>query len=157
MSTTIKNISIVASGPSTHSAPKAAIFIAPKVTPKVTPITAPKVTQKTRFFIIALNISPAAALKVALKPAPKSKSIRALKPRAAAKSKLAKIIKYKDKTTKLYTFYTCSAKAPVIRSGQGIKFKSKLSKAIIPISGRKSLSFNNTNIEDNNKDKLIII
>ena len=52
---------------------------------------------------------------MALKPALKSKFIRALKSRAVAKSKLAGITKYKDKTTKLYTFYTHSIKAPAIR------------------------------------------
>ena len=62
-----------------------------------------------------LNISPIAASKVALKPALKSKSIRALKSRAAAKSKPAKVIKYKDKTIKSHAFYTYSVKAPAIR------------------------------------------
>ena len=104
-----------------------------------------------------LKISPAAALKIALKPTLKSKSIKALKSRAAAKPKLARVIKYKGKTTKLYTFYIYSIKALAIRGGRGIKSKSKLFKAIISISGEKSLSSNNTNIEDNNKNKLIKI
>ena len=56
------------------------------------------------------------ALKVALKPAPKSKSVRALKSRIAIKPKLAGVIKYKDKTIKLYTSCTYSIKALVIRS-----------------------------------------
>ena len=73
------------------------------------------------------------------------------------KSKPAKVIKYKDKIIKLYTSCTYSIKAPAIRSRQGAKFKSKLSKAIIPILGGESLSSNNTSIEDNNKDKLIAI
>ena len=61
------------------------------------------------------RISPVVALKVALKPALKSKFIKALKPRAAAKPKPAKVIKYKDKTTKLYTFYTYNIKALIIK------------------------------------------
>ena len=85
----------------------------------------------------------------------KSKFIRALKSRIVAKPKLAEIIKYKNKTTKLYIFYTCNIKALVIRGRQDIKSKSKLSKAIISILGRESLSSNNTNIKDNNKDKLM--
>ena len=72
-----------------------------------------------------------------------------------AKPKLAGVIKYKDKTTKLYTFYIYSIKALIIRSGQGAKFKNKLFKAIIFILSRESLSFNNTSIKDNNKNKLI--
>ena len=98
-----------------------------------------------------------AALKVALKPAPKPKFIRALKSRTAAKSKPAKVTKYKDKTTKLYTSCTYSIKAPIIRSRRGTKFKSKLFKTIISILSKEFLSSNNTNIEDNNKDKLIAI
>ena len=92
---------------------------------------------------------------MALKPALKFKFIRALKSKAVAKSKPARVIKYKDKTIKLYTFYTYNIKALVIRSGQGAKSKSKLSKAIISISGGESLSSNNTSIEDDDKDKLI--
>ena len=95
------------------------------------------------------------ALKVALKPASKFKFIKALKSRAAAKPKPAGVTKYKDKTIKLYTSYTCSIKAPVIKGGRGTKFKSKLSKAIISILGGESLSSNNISIEDNDKDKLI--
>ena len=106
---------------------------------------------------MVLNISPAVAPKVALKPTLKFKFIKVLKPRVAAKPKPAGVTKYKDKIIKLYTFCTYSAKALVIRSGQGAKFKNKLSKAIIFISGRESLSFNNISIEDNNKDKLIAI
>ena len=93
---------------------------------------------------------------MALKLALKSKFIRALKPRAAAKPKPAEIIKYKDKTIKLYTPYTYNAKAPVIKGRQGIKSKSKLFKAIIFILDRESLSSNNISIEDNNKDREII-
>ena len=52
---------------------------------------------------------------MALKPTLKLKFIRALKSKAIAKPKLAKIIKYKDKIIKLYIFYIYSAKAPVIR------------------------------------------
>ena len=92
---------------------------------------------------------------MALKPASKSKSIKTLKSRVVIKSKPARVIKYKNKTTKLYIFYIYNIKAPAIRGRQGIKFKNKLSKAIISISGGESLSSNNTNIEDNNKDKLI--
>ena len=92
---------------------------------------------------------------MALKPTLKSKFIRTLKSRIAAKPKLAGVIKYKDKIIKLYIFYIYSVKALVIRGGRGIKSKNKLSKAIISILGRESLSSNNTNIEDNNKDKLI--
>ena len=55
------------------------------------------------------------AFKVALKSALKSKFIRALKSRVVAKSKPAKIIKYKDKIIKLYTFYTYSIKALIIK------------------------------------------
>ena len=106
---------------------------------------------------MVLNISSTAALKIALKPALKSKFIRALKSRIAAKPKPAEVIKYKGKTIKLYIFCIYSIKALVIRSGRGAKSKSKLSKAIIFISGRESLSSNNTSIEDNNKDKLIVI
>ena len=95
------------------------------------------------------------APKITLKPTLKSKSIKVLKSRAVAKSKPAKIIKYKNKTIKLYTFYTYNIKALAIRGGQDIKFKSKLFKAIIFILGRESLSSNNTSIKDNNKDKLI--
>ena len=58
-----------------------------------------------------------AALKVALKPTLKLKSIRVLKFRIVAKPKPARVIKYKDKTIKLYTFYIYSAKAPAIRDG----------------------------------------
>ena len=92
---------------------------------------------------------------MALKPAPKLKSARALKPRAAAKPKPAEVTKYKDKTIKLYTSYTYSAKAPAIRGRRGAKSKNKLSKAIISISGRESSSSNNINIEDDDKDELI--
>ena len=106
---------------------------------------------------MVLNISPAAASKIAPKPALKLKPVRALKSRAVAKPKPAEVTKYKDKTTKPHTSCIYSIKALVIRSGQGAKFKSKLSKAIISISGRESLSFNNTSIEDNNEDKLIAI
>ena len=104
-----------------------------------------------------LNINSIVNPKVALKPALKPKFIRALKSRAAAKPKPAGVTKYKDKTIKLYTSCTCNIKAPAIKSGQGTKSKNKLSKAIISILGRESLFFNNTSIEDNNKDKLIII
>ena len=52
---------------------------------------------------------------MALKPTLKPKSIKALKSRAVIKSKLAKIIKYKDKTIKLYTFYIYNIKAPAIK------------------------------------------
>ena len=93
---------------------------------------------------------------MALKSALKFKSIRTLKSRAAVKPKPARIIKYKDKTIKLYTFYTYNIKALIIKSRQGTKFKSKLFKAIIFILSRESLSSNNTNIEDNNKDRKII-
>ena len=74
-----------------------------------------------------------------------------------AKSKPAKIIKYKDKTTKLYTSYIYSIKALIIKGKRGTKSKSKLSKAIISISDKESLSSNNINIENNNKNKLIKI
>ena len=94
---------------------------------------------------------------MALKPALKPKFIRALKSRAVIKSKLIKVTKYKDKTTKLYTSYTRSVKALVIKGGQGTKSKSKLFKAIVFILSKESLSSNNINIEDNNKDKLIMI
>ena len=104
---------------------------------------------------MALNLNLAAAPKVALKPTPKPKSIRALKFKAVIKSKPAEVTKYKDKTIKLYTSYIYSIKALAIRSKRGTKFKSKLSKAIVSISGGESLSSNNINIEDNNKDKLI--
>ena len=104
---------------------------------------------------MVLNISPVVAPKVALKPALKLKFIKALKSRAVIKSKPAGVTKYKDKIIKLYTSCTCSVKAPIIRSRQDTKFKSKLSKIIIPILGRESLSSNNTSIEDNDKDKLI--
>ena len=63
-----------------------------------------------------LNISFIVAFKVALKPALKSKLIRALKLRAVAKPKPAGVTKYKDKTIKLYIFYIYSVKAPAIRS-----------------------------------------
>ena len=94
---------------------------------------------------------------MALKPTLKSKLIRALKSKIVVKPKLARITKYKNKIIKLYTFYTYSIKALIIRGGQGTKFKSKLSKAIISILDKESSSFNNTNIKDNNKDKLIKI
>ena len=55
------------------------------------------------------------AFEVALKPALKSKSIKTLKSRIVIKSKPAEVIKYKDKTTKLYTSYIYSVKALVIR------------------------------------------
>ena len=106
---------------------------------------------------MALNLSSAAASKVALKPALKFKPIRALKSKIVAKPKLAKVIKYKDKIIKLYTSCIYSVKAPVIRSRRGTKFKSKLSKTIIFISGKESLFSNNTSIKNNNKDKLIAI
>ena len=157
MLTIIKDTPAAASESFTCLALKAAIFIAPKAALKVTLIAAPKVIWKIRSSIVALNISSIIASKIALKPILKPKFIRALKSRVVIKSKLARIIKYKDKTTKLYTSYTYSAKAPAIRNGQGAKFKNKLSKAIIPISGRESLFSNNINIEDNNKDKLIVI
>ena len=64
---------------------------------------------------MTLNISSIAAFKITLKPALKPKSIRALKLRVVIKPKPAKIIKYKDKITKLYTFYTYSIKTPVIK------------------------------------------
>ena len=92
---------------------------------------------------------------MALKPALKLKFIKALKSRAAAKLKPARIIKYKDKIIKLYTSCTRSIKVLIIKGGRGTKSKNKLSKAIIFILGRESLSSNNTSIEDNNKDKLI--
>ena len=79
-------------------------------------MAAPKATWKTRSFIIALNISLVVASKVALKPVPKFKLVRALKSRAVVKSKPAKITKYKDKTTKLYTSYTYNIKALIIRN-----------------------------------------
>ena len=101
-----------------------------------------------------LNLSSIVTPKVALKPALKSKFIRALKSRAATKPKPAKITKYKDKTIKLYTSYIYSIKAPAIRGGRGTKSKSKLSKAIISILGGESLSSDNTSTEDN-KDELI--
>ena len=104
---------------------------------------------------MVLNISLIVALKIALKPAPKPKSIKALKPRAVAKPKLAGVIKYKDKTIKLYTFYIYNIKAPAIKGGRGAKFKNKLSKAIVSILDGESSSSNNTSIEDNNKDELI--
>ena len=91
------------------------------------------------------------ALKSTLKP----KSVRALKSRIVVKSKPAKVTKYKDKTTKLYTSRTYNIKALATRGGQGIKFKSKLFKIIISISGGESLSSNNINIKDDNKNKLI--
>ena len=94
---------------------------------------------------------------MALKPALKLKPIRALKSRVVVKSKLAEVTKYKDKTTKLYIFYTYNIKAPAIKGGRGTKFKSKFSKAIIFILGKESLSSNNISIEDNNEDKLIAI
>ena len=78
-----------------------------------------------------------------------------MKPRVVVKLKSAGVIKYKDKTIKLYIFYTYSIKALVIRGRWGTKSKSKLSKAIISILGRESLSSNNTSIKDNDKDKLI--
>ena len=92
---------------------------------------------------------------MALKFILKSKFIKALKSKIVIKSKPAKVIKYKDKIIKLYIFYTYSVKASVIKGRQGIKFKSKLFKAIISILGRESLSSNNINIEDDNKDELI--
>ena len=104
---------------------------------------------------MVLRISSIAAPKVTLKSTLKFKSIKALKPRVAAKPKLIKVIKYKDKTTKLYTSYIYNIKTLAIRSRQDIKFKSKLSKIIIFISGKESLSSNNTSIKNNNKDKLI--
>ena len=64
---------------------------------------------------MVLRISPIAALKIALKPILKSKSIKTLKSRTVIKSKLTKIIKYKDKIIKLYIFYIYSTKAPAIR------------------------------------------
>ena len=66
---------------------------------------------------MALNISSIAALKIILKPTLKSKSVKALKFRTVVKSKPAKIIKYKDKTIKLYTFYIYSIKALAIKGG----------------------------------------
>ena len=143
-----ENISAVASRFSTCSTPKAAVPVAPKA--------APEVTRRTRASVVTLEISLMAAPEVALKLALKSKFIRASKPRAATKPKPAEIIKYKDKTIKLYTPCTCSAKAPAIKGGQGIKSKSKLSKAIIFILDRESLSSNNISTEDNNKDREII-
>ena len=104
---------------------------------------------------MVLNISSIAALKIVLKPTLKSKPVRALKSRVVVKSKPARVIKYKGKITKLYTSYTYNVKAPAIKNKQGTKSKSKFSKAIIFISGKESLSFNNISIEDNNKDKLI--
>ena len=92
---------------------------------------------------------------MALKPTLKLKFIKALKSRIVIKSKLAKIIKYKDKIIKLYIFYIYNIKAPAIKGRQGVKFKNKLSKIIISILSRKSLSFNNTSTENNNEDKLI--
>ena len=157
MSTIIKDISIVVSGPSTCSALKVAIFIASKAAPKVIPIAAPKVIWKIRFSVVVLNLSSIVAPKIALKPALKSKSIRALKPRIVAKSKPAGITKYKDKTTKLYISCIYSVKALVIRGGRGTKSKNKLFKIIIFILDRESLSSNNTNIKNNNKDKLMVI
>ena len=65
---------------------------------------------------MVLNISSITASKVALKPTLKSKPVRALKSRTVAKSKPAKITKYKNKITKLYIFYIYSIKAPAIRS-----------------------------------------
>ena len=95
------------------------------------------------------------ALKIALKPTLKFKFIKALKSRVATKPKPARIIKYNNKTIKLYTFYTYNIKASAIRGGRGTKFKNKLSKTIIFILGRESLFSNNISIKNNNKDKLI--
>ena len=106
---------------------------------------------------MVLNISFIVALKVALKPTPKSKSIKVLKSKVVIKSKPAEIIKYKDKITKLYIFYIYNIKALAIKNRRGAKSKSKLSKVIILISGRKSLFSNNTSIEDNDEDELIVI
>ena len=132
-----------------------AIFIASKAALKVTPMAAPKATQKTRSSIMILNISPIVISKVALKPALKSKFIRALKFRIVVKPKPAEVTKYKDKTTKLYTSCTRSIKALVIRGRQGTKSKNKLFKIIISILGGESSSSNNTNIEDNDENKLV--
>ena len=52
---------------------------------------------------------------MALKPALKFKFIRALKSKVATKPKLAKIIKYKDKTIKPHTSYTYNIKTLIIR------------------------------------------
>ena len=54
---------------------------------------------------------------MALKSTLKFKPARALKSKVIVKSKLAKIIKYKDKTIKLYTFYIYNIKALVIKGG----------------------------------------
>ena len=78
-------------------------------------MAAPKIIWKTRSFIVVLKISPIAASKVALKSALKSKPIKVLKSRVVIKSKLAEIIKYKDKIIKLYIFYIYNIKAPAIR------------------------------------------
>ena len=65
---------------------------------------------------MTLNISSIVASKVALKSALKFKLIKALKSRVVAKPKLARVIKYKGKTIKLYASYTYSVKALVIKS-----------------------------------------